>query len=1360
MTKISKPFAELRGHSTTVLVVGSGYGGAIAASRLARAGQSVTLVERGREIRPGGYPRYQSQLLNEMQVSLATTGEHAGPRDGLFDLQINEDVNVLVGCGLGGTSLINANVSLEADPRVFLAEGWPTPLRDGSLNLAPYYQRARAALGATPYPQTSPSLPKLKALEIGAQALGQPISRPPINVSFTDGPNTFGFEQSACTLCGDCCTGCNYAAKNTTLMNYLPDARAFGADIYTGTTVSHLEKTDQGWRVHLQSTLDETATQIIDAKIVLLGAGTLGSTGILLRSRENGLTLSEQLGQRFSGNGDVLAFGYNANIEQRTDAENGTPIQPSPIRGVGAGPNSPDTDHPEFQPGPCIAGVIDCRDETDVRKSLVIEEGVMPGPLASTLSAAFFVTTAIQSDPLRFLDAKRRLLDAQQVSERIQSGADMRDLAFSGPLSRTISYLVMSHDSARGSMALGAKGQIAVRWPDAGREAAFRADNDKLRTAAEAIWAESVANPIWSEEMGRKLITVHPIGGCAMGDDARCGVVDAYGRVFNPDGGIHEGLYVCDGAILPAALGVNPLLTISALAEHIVETLALDHGWRIDFEARRELPAPILARAAAPESFDQSLAQLLAALTAFVDCAKTKDTDGAMQSLGRALAQLPALLEGLGVSSTSKLAIEAAIAAFLASQGDAIVTAAPLVEKSLPFLAGVLEYDSNGSLTPLFDALETMGDFSPGMGFDETMRGFVSSGVLDPKHCLSSPYDIAASQADAQDIIGRFKIRIDTLAQLTADPLHRAHLSGEVDCALLGGTCSLDPATAQFALLAPDATRVASWQMIYSGALKNPNGKRFFFRGIKTLERRTGSNWWSDLTRLAVDIFDGPEETGPIIAQGRMDIDLAGLAAAAMSLHIPSESDLLTDLLALINDISKAPSLSELDLDPTLVRTLVIDLLDALAQLGRPGLRDGINGYYANKFVGVFAQTVFRAYGSIYAYLANFPAMDHEARPPARRSDLPKGTVHDLRGAAGQIGRLTRYKGGSNGPVILAPGFAVAASSFHMMTTDQSLTEYLFHAGYDVWLFDYRGSPALEASTQPFTIDDIAQQDWPTAVATVLRESGAPDCQVIAHCYGSMSVLMAVLNGMQGIRSIIASQTSLHPVTSALNYAKADAHLPSLLINGIPEGLRPLFEAFIPDPEIRAQLESGLKTVSLTPDPKATDQSLQQMIDLLLWGTHFPLEKPCYNPVCHRTFGFFGAIYAHDQLNDATHSAMMDVVGTVSTEPFKQIAQMIRAGRTVDAHGADTYLPNGPALTMPIDFLAGERNQIFLPETTQRTMNWLREIHGDWPQTKFDARFTRHLFRGYAHMDLFIGKSAHIDIFPYLLERLQTRGKA
>ncbi len=67
MTKISKPFAELRGHSTTVLVVGSGYGGAIAASRLARAGQSVTLVERGREIRPGGYPRYQSQLLNEMQ---------------------------------------------------------------------------------------------------------------------------------------------------------------------------------------------------------------------------------------------------------------------------------------------------------------------------------------------------------------------------------------------------------------------------------------------------------------------------------------------------------------------------------------------------------------------------------------------------------------------------------------------------------------------------------------------------------------------------------------------------------------------------------------------------------------------------------------------------------------------------------------------------------------------------------------------------------------------------------------------------------------------------------------------------------------------------------------------------------------------------------------------------------------------------------------------------------------------------------------------------------------------------------------------------------------------------------------------
>ena len=149
--------------------------------------------------------------------------------------------------------------------------------------------------------------------------------------------------QQACRLCGDCVSGCNYAAKNTLIMNYLPDARNHGAEIYTHARVSHVERQDGHWLVHFQ--LVDAGRDVFDAPplhvaadVVVLGAGALGSTEILLRSRERGLPLSDRLGERFSGNGDFLAFGYNLD---------------RPVNGIGFG----DHDVGELPAvGPCIAG--------------------------------------------------------------------------------------------------------------------------------------------------------------------------------------------------------------------------------------------------------------------------------------------------------------------------------------------------------------------------------------------------------------------------------------------------------------------------------------------------------------------------------------------------------------------------------------------------------------------------------------------------------------------------------------------------------------------------------------------------------------------------------------------------------------------------------------------------------------------------------------------------------------------------------------------------------------------------------------------------------------------------------------------
>ena len=115
MRRLSRSPESLKDHYE-VVVIGSGYGGAIAASRLARAGRQVCLLERGREFQPGEYPNTEFDGVREIQYNAPEA--HLGSRLGLFDLHLNRDINALVGCGLGGTSLINASVALEPDPRV------------------------------------------------------------------------------------------------------------------------------------------------------------------------------------------------------------------------------------------------------------------------------------------------------------------------------------------------------------------------------------------------------------------------------------------------------------------------------------------------------------------------------------------------------------------------------------------------------------------------------------------------------------------------------------------------------------------------------------------------------------------------------------------------------------------------------------------------------------------------------------------------------------------------------------------------------------------------------------------------------------------------------------------------------------------------------------------------------------------------------------------------------------------------------------------------------------------------------------------------------------------------------------------
>jgi cholesterol oxidase len=152
-------------------------------------------------------------------------------------------------------------------------------------------------------------------------------------------------------------------------------------------------------------------------------------------------------------------------------------------------------------------------------------------------------------------------------------------------LNNTQAFLVMTHDDGKGVMKLE-NDRLELSWPGVGKEAIFQKVDGNLRAATAAIGGEYVVNPSWTKIMNYDLMTVHPLGGCVMGDDAGKGVVNHKGQVFSSTAGtdVYKGLYVCDGSVVPLPLGVNPLITISALAERCCELMAKDYGLTIDYD--------------------------------------------------------------------------------------------------------------------------------------------------------------------------------------------------------------------------------------------------------------------------------------------------------------------------------------------------------------------------------------------------------------------------------------------------------------------------------------------------------------------------------------------------------------------------------------------------------------------------------------------------------------------------------------------------------------------------------------------------------------------------------------------------------
>jgi len=561
------------------IVIGSGFGGAITGCRLAKKWDRgrVLILERGRRYPMGSFPRKPHDVahnfwaLAEDRVHrphyirrLVDRGEES---HGIFDVRNYHHMDAVVGAGLGGGSLIYANVFM-TPPREIFDDRWPSACKKE--NLGPYYAVAKEVLGSRRIPTNDDPRRQIIRQRLFAQVAeenGRNSELVDINVFFGNDfkkpltigeqeKNRYGALQTSCVYCAECDIGCNYHAKNTLDLNYLFVAEyRYNAVIRTEHLVLKIVPVDaaraddpradgtNGYRIYYRDLSEmKKEVQTAFAQRVVVSAGTLGSTELLLRCKEHFRTLpriSDKLGQSFSGNGDFLSFVLGS--------------KPA------ADPNY----------GPVITQRIDYNlfKDFDRERAFMLQDASYGNILAWFAEGA--------KPGFLHLGSLRHVL--RDLLSRLTSGKSLGSLgwALDDLLSDDVSFrtcvlLCMGIDKSNGVMTLDGDHQLSINWPYKDSLSLYRAILEAGKQFSRSIRATVFTPlPTWDWPF-RKNVTVHALGGCILANDPSKGVTSAdlesFGQVFG-----YRNLYVADGAIVPTAVGANPTATISALSEMVAQ---------------------------------------------------------------------------------------------------------------------------------------------------------------------------------------------------------------------------------------------------------------------------------------------------------------------------------------------------------------------------------------------------------------------------------------------------------------------------------------------------------------------------------------------------------------------------------------------------------------------------------------------------------------------------------------------------------------------------------------------------------------------------------------------------------------------
>jgi cholesterol oxidase len=515
------------------VVIGSGFGGSVSAMRLTEKGYRVLVLERGKRFRDEDFARTTWNIRKYLWLPAARCF-------GILQISPFRDVFVLHGAGVGGGSLGYANVLMEPSDELFAAPAWHK-LADWKAILRPHYETAKRMLGVASNPRLWPADRTLKLI---AKDLGQEQTFHPTTVgTFFGTPGVevadpyFGGEGPArrgCIHCGGCMVGCRHNAKNTLVKNYLYFAEKWGAQVQPEAEVRDIQPLPAGQPdgaryeiLYRRSTAwRKNEEHRVRARNVVVSAGTLGTLRLLFRCRD----ITRSLPQISARLGDIV----------RTNSE-------------------------------ALLGVVNRSLKTDYSEGIAITSIFHADPVTTIEPVRY----PAGSDLMRFLAGP--LIDTGSFGQRLfRSATDifkrpvdfLRTHVLPGWAKRTTIMLVMQTEDNRIRLRLGRA--ITTLWrrglvsqPDAESTIPTTIPIGHTVTKQFAKLTNGIPSGTVNEALLNVPMTAHILGGCPFGRDAGEGVIDLDCQIFN-----YPGLYVVDGSIVPANPGVNPSLTITALAEY------------------------------------------------------------------------------------------------------------------------------------------------------------------------------------------------------------------------------------------------------------------------------------------------------------------------------------------------------------------------------------------------------------------------------------------------------------------------------------------------------------------------------------------------------------------------------------------------------------------------------------------------------------------------------------------------------------------------------------------------------------------------------------------------------------------------